>query len=340
MCASVTAGPLEDGVAAAREKKFPEAEIAWTAALAQGSMDAAHNLAGLYLSGALGVPNFRRALELLQQAAAAGHPQSLVSLGYVYQNGIGTNVDSTKAADYFRQAAELGLVEGKFRFAEILLKSTQDSATINRALAFIEEASKAGYPPALHAVGDMLRHGAFVVKNTDRALEFYKSASNGGYAESAFTIADMYLNGTDVHRDISVAIHWLKTAAQLGSSEASYVLGYLHSKRKSSSPEDLSKAAEYFKSAANNWHEKAQVEYAALLLAGKGTQRNLIEAYKWVELAASTGYEEAHYLRATLATEISVADMALARKRAQNWFEQNHIKPHKHRNNTVVHVLK
>lgn len=333
-------GPLEDGIEAAKAQNFSSAEASWKQALSQGSMDAAHNLAGLYLSGILGPPNFNRALELFKQAATAGHIQSLVGLGYVYQNGVGTSVNIPQATDYFRQAAEKGSIEGKFRFAEILLKTPKDQDQTKLALGYIEESSKAGFPPALNAVGDMLRLGAFVPKNIKRALDFYKSAADAGYAESAYAIADIYLNGVDLDRDMAQAMEWLKTSSKLGSSEAAYVLGFLHTRKKSPSANDLSLAAEYFLLAANNWHEKAQLEYAMMLITGLAVEKNLVEAFKWLELSASTGLEEAHYLRAVVALEISAADAAHGRKDAQKWFEKNHVKPHKHRNNSVVHLLR
>lgn len=334
------AGPLEDGVEAAKAENFPLAEKAWMQALSQGSIEAAQNLAGMYLSGVLGPPNFKRALDLLNQGAAAGYVQSIVSLGYVYQNGIGVTLDVAKSIDFFMQAADKGSIEGKFRFAEATLKSPKDQEQTKLALQFIEESSKAGFPPALHAVGDMLRHGAFVPKNVSRALDFYRSASNAGYAESAYAIADINLNGVDQERDMVQAMEWLKTSAKLGSSEAGYILGFLLARKKSPKADDLRLAAQYFSQAANNWHEKAQFEYAAMLMTGTAVKKNLKEAYKWLELSASTGYEEAHYLRAIVAQEISVTDAASARKEAQKWFEKNHVRPHKHRNNTVIHALR
>lgn len=333
-------GPLEDGIEAAKAQNFSSAEVAWKQALSQGSMDAAHNLAGLYLSGVLGPPNFNRALDLFKQAAAAGHVQSIVGLGYVYQNGVGTTVDIPKATDYFKLAAEKGSIEGKFRFAEVILKTPKDPVQTKMALGFIEESSKAGFPPALNAVGDMLRHGAFVPKNIKLALDYYKSAANAGYAESAYAIADVYLNGVDLERDMGQALEWLKTSSKLGSSEAGYVLGYLHTRKNSPSQDDLRLAAEYFLQAAKNWHEKAQLEYAAMLLTGHVVKKNPVEAFKWLELSASTGLEEAHYLRAIVAQQISDVDAARSRKDAQKWFEKNHVRPHKHRNNAVVHLLR
>jgi uncharacterized protein len=331
---------LIDGTAAAKSGDFGKAERLWSKAAAAGNADASYNLAGLYLSGALGKPNFKKAIDLLKQSSEAGNSMATVGLGHLYLNGIGVTADAARASNYFQAAAAAGNTEGKYHYAVATIKTSNDSVALKQALVYLQESSAIGYPPAQHAVGDMLITGSFVGKNIDRAIEYYKNAASAGYAPSAFTLGELYLNGNELPRDFPLAKVWLSKAEQLGSSDAAYMLGYLIIQDASPSTADLKKAYGYFLSAAHDWNEKAQEKLGFMIYNGLGTEKNFVQAYKWLELSASTGYEDSHYLRALVAKSMTPRQIDSAKKLARDWFEKNHDRPHTHKNSTVTHTLK
>ncbi len=337
---SAHAGDLEDGLAAALAKDYVKAEQYWMRGAQAQSAASMYNLAGLHLSGLLGVPNHRKAVDLLTQASALGHAGADVSLGYLYQNGVGVTADSGKAGEFFRKAARAGHVEGKFRYAELQLRSSSEPEAVKQALVDVQEAGQAGFPPALHAIGQMFRQGRFAPHNPARALEFFKSGSGAGHAESALALGEMYLNGEAGALDHKEAMRWLRRAADLSNPDAHYLLGYLLAHQAAASAADLQEAARHFSAAAEAWHEKAQAELGRMLLSGSGTPRDLVAAYKWLELSASTGYAEAHYLRSLAGKDMSPADIESARGQARAWFEKNHSIPHRHSNNAIAHSLR
>jgi uncharacterized protein len=331
---------LIDGTAAAKSGDFSKAERLWSKAAAAGDADASYNLAGLYLSGTLGTPNFKKALDLLKQSSEAGNAKATVGLGRLYLDGIGVTADVARASNYFQAAAAAGNTEGKYHYAVEAIKTSKDPVVLKQALVYLQESSAIGYPPARHAVGDMLITGSFVGKNIDRAIEYYKNAASAGYAPSAFTLGELYLNGNALPQDFSLAIDWLSKAELLGSSDAAYMLGYLIIQDASPSVADLKKAYAYFLSAANDWNEKAQEKLGFMIYNGLGTEKNFVQAYKWLELSASTGYEDSHYLRALVAKSMTPRQIESAKKLAKDWFEKNHARPHRHKNMAVTHTLK
>jgi TPR repeat protein len=330
---------LDKGLIAARAKNYQEAERLWSGEAERGSAAAAHNLAGIYLSGVLGAPNFKKALELLNQAAESSLVDSFVSLGYIYLNGLGVDKDSGKSLEYFKRAAESGSIEGKYRYAESVLKNSKDSEQLKTALLYVQDAGKASYPPALHAIGGMLGSGLFVQKNIQKSIEYYEMAASGGYAESTLALAEIYLNGNEVARDLGKTKKWYVKSAELGSASSYYALGYILTNQKSPASEDLSKGYQYYLKAANMWHEKAQTELAKLLYLGKGTKKDPQQSMKWLNLAASSGNEEAHYLRAVVANDLSKVEISKARSDAKKWFDDNHARPHSHSNGVQNHSL-
>jgi len=330
---------LDQGLIAARSKNYLEAERLWSGEAEKGNTVAAHNLAGIYLSGVLGAPNYKKALELLNQGAAASNVDSYISLGYLYLNGLGVGKDAGKSLDYFKRAAEAGNIEGKYRYAEAVLKNSKDPEQLKTALLYVQDAGKASYPPALNAIGGMLGSGIFIQKNIPKSIEYYELAASSGYSESALTLGEIYLNGHEVERDIGKSEKWYAKAADLGSANANYIMGYILTNKKTPSNDDLAKGYQYYLKAANMWHEKAQTELAKMLYQGKGAKRDLKQAMKWLNLAASSGNEEAHYLRAIVALDLSKSEISQAKSDAKKWFDNNHARPHTHSNGVQNHNL-
>lgn len=330
---------LDKGLIAARAKNYQEAERLWSGEAEKGSAVAAHNLAGIYLSGVLGAPNFKKAIDLLNQAAEASYVDSFVSLGYVYLNGLGVNKDPAKSLEFFKKAADEGSIEGKFRYAELVIKTSKDPEQLRTALLYVQDTGKAGYPPALHAIGGMLAGGVFIQKDVAKSIEYYQMAASAGYVDSAMALAEIYLNGYEVERDIGKSEKWYAKSAELGSANAYYALGFISTNKKNPTIEDIAKGYKYFSMAADMWHEKAQTELAKMLYLGRGTKKDSKQAMKWLNLAASAGNEEAHYLRGIVASDLSNTEIIKARSDAKKWFDDNHARPHTHSNGMQGHKL-
>jgi TPR repeat protein len=71
------------------------------------------DLADMYLKGELGAPDLRRALPLLEAAAAANHPVAQFQLGQFYETGAPPLVpqDLEKARELYAAAARNGMPE-------------------------------------------------------------------------------------------------------------------------------------------------------------------------------------------------------------------------------------
>jgi uncharacterized protein len=108
----LTAAPAEAG--------YKEGELAyrreqWAAAIAElrplaqkNDPDAAFLLAKMYLEGNGVIPNAVEAMRLYRIAAAKGHVDATVSIGAIYQSGIGYQKNIKLANRWFARAARLG----------------------------------------------------------------------------------------------------------------------------------------------------------------------------------------------------------------------------------------
>ncbi|QCI78938.1 sel1 repeat family protein [Hankyongella ginsenosidimutans] len=55
---------------------------------------------------------------------------------------------------------------------------------------------------------------------------------------------------------------------------------------------------------------------------GRGVEPNLIEAHKWLNLAAMKGVKAAQTVRAELAAEMSACEIAEAQRMAREWLSE------------------
>jgi TPR repeat protein len=105
---SLTAGPFEDGLDAARRADYATVLRLWRPLAEQGDARAQSNLALMYDTGR-GVPqNFAVAIDWFRKAAAQGDAGAQSNLGLTYSKGRGVPQDYVSAYMWFDLAAASG----------------------------------------------------------------------------------------------------------------------------------------------------------------------------------------------------------------------------------------
>ena len=113
-------------------------------------------------------------------------------LGGTYRNGsVGVPRDLARAADLYRQAADLGCRE------------------------------------ALNEIANLYMDGKGVVMDRVKAIQLWKQAASLGYRLSIYNLALCYEKGTVVPKDLVLAKKLYKQAAALGHVEAATAYAYL-----------------------------------------------------------------------------------------------------------------
>ncbi len=120
---TVSAGPFEDGLAAADRGDYPTAVDLLRPLAEQGDarLTTGHGTAraqfalGLrYEYGGRGVtPDYGKALEWYHLAAMQGDAEAQFSLGRMYENGKGSTQDYKKAVEWYRLAAKQGYADAQ-----------------------------------------------------------------------------------------------------------------------------------------------------------------------------------------------------------------------------------
>ena len=109
------------------------------------------------------------------------------------------------------------------------------------------------------------------------AVAWFKKASEQGHAKAQYFLYSFYRDGMGVEQNPLLANQWLNKAAVGGSDSAQYSLGI-----ESGDPK-------WFRLAAAQGHDGAQLALASLYRDGKGVERDFVRAYMWLYLAAEAG---------------------------------------------------
>jgi TPR repeat protein len=103
------AEPLEDGIAAYRDKDYVKAVDLWRPLAEKGVATAQYRLGTLYAEGKGVAQNDATAATWFQRAAEQGDAAAQYNLGASYAEGLGVAKDDVAAAKWFRRAADQGM---------------------------------------------------------------------------------------------------------------------------------------------------------------------------------------------------------------------------------------
>lgn len=86
---------------------------------------------------------------------------------------------------------------------------------------------------------------------------------------------------------------------------------------------DYQSAFMEFQALANRSDAEAQYHLGRMYYEGKGTAENKIQAYMWVNLSSSLGYQKATRYNVILKTLMSPTQVEEAERLTDQWFEKN-----------------
>ena len=146
--------------------------------------------------------------------------------------------------------------------------------------------------------------------------------ANQGNDHAQFYLAKRLQKGEGVAQNTKQAIQWYTRAAEQGVAPAQLNLAIMYLRGEGVKP-NLQQAKVWLEKAAMRGDNRAS--YTLALLDEK--QKNLVDAYKWYDLAARDGMldekvrSKARNKIGQLALNLSSSDIASARSQADRWFQ-------------------
>jgi len=222
----------------------------------------AQRLVGEFYSSGKGLPkDDSQALKWWRLAANGGDLESFEIIGSAYLNGSGVKPDIQEAERWYRKAYAAGAA----------IPGYSPSATLGIYLAEIARSYESG-------------HGAPL--DLARAEKYYLEVGElrGDWSSACF------FYGEQGQKDLPKALDWYKkTEGRRGSicgfDQARVASAYAKGEGLSMDPVA---AARWYKDAARNGNAQAMRELGKMYELGRGADRDLVQAYAWLDLSAVT----------------------------------------------------
>jgi TPR repeat protein len=167
--------------------------------------------------------------EWLQRAADSGDPQAAHLLAGAYLTGAAGFSDSTKAATLYRRASDLGDTGAGLALAGLLARGIGGPIDLPQAEQRVRIAAAGGDPAAMAALGRYLTTSA--VKgwspNFDEAMFWLTRVADKGDLAAMEQLGDiqMFLAKSGPAQDPAKGFAWFKRCADAGRASCHFALG-------------------------------------------------------------------------------------------------------------------
>ena len=170
-----------------------------------------------------------------EQAVEAGETDALVALGYMARNGElecpTPSCNQRVAADYFRQAAELGAAAGMVNLAHAYLTGQGVQQDFAAARVWFARAAESGAAGSFVGLGHIHEAGLGVAQSDAEAAAWYRRGAEAGFARPTLRLVRLLL----AQGDADAASRWLEgvPAATAANGAALNQYAWLRSTSKS-----------------------------------------------------------------------------------------------------------
>lgn len=288
-----------------------------------GSIEGTHRLAIVFAQGQGGTPrNEKKAFELFEKAATAGHVRAEINLGILYFRGQGVDRDLVQARAWLEKAAAKDDPYALYALARAMeLSEGPATADPVRAADLYRRAAERGHPLAALRYGLALMDGNGVRKDGVASQRWLLQANSDGVPEAALALADMTVRMPPAkdkaanNKLIELALGWYRQAADAGVASAQFKLANAYFAGRGVE-RDPAQALLWYGRAARQGLPEAEHALGILLAGGVAGPRDPVDGYKWLILAEKAGHPDAHAVREKASSQLSPAERAQAEKRA------------------------
>ena len=280
------------------EKDLSQAFLWYQRSSSQGQPYAAYSIAQMYRYGEYVTKDNDTAQRYYKQALSGflkiesddmANDDLFYKLGQMFNLGLGTDSDVTKAIKYFKRSAEMNNKNGLFEYGKALLigehiPQDTDSTVkllekavklknrnakrflaleyisgehleqdIEKGIALLTECADSGDVIASYRLGKIYLQGEIMFQNLDKAERYLLLAEDNEYVQ--YALAKLYLQ--EEKYEIQKAVNYFGRSADK-NHWASYQLGRIYLFGAAELTKDKEQAIEWFTKSANDGNEYAQ----------------------------------------------------------------------------------
>lgn len=158
---------------------------------------------------------------LMAGEAEKGNSEAMLTLGSLYERGVGTPRNFVKAFEWYQKAANAGVPAGFYNVGVCYEVGMGNGGDMTKAFSNFEEAAKRGLNQALYKLASLYFTGLGTAKNETWGVELLTRAAAQSHAAAANDLGVIYYEGTfGQQKDPAKAFEWFTKAADLGHGEA------------------------------------------------------------------------------------------------------------------------
>ncbi len=303
---------FEHGVAAYDAGDYVTAYVIWEQLARENDLAAMRNTAHLLRQGKGVEKDSKRAFRFYLEAAEKGLVTAMANVAEMYLDGEGVERNPQAAAAWYANAATAGLSIAQMKLSEMYEQGIGVERSPERSRALLERAARNGYVPAQAKLKTM----GVPVADADPAAQEPANLDDpwrgGGTVSGAFkgtnTTALSPSAPTDVKHmspgePVPAAINERmppNDLVQMNAGFAAYAAG------------NKKLAFATWRNVAARGNPEAQLRVGLMYAQGEGTGQDMIEAYRWLRLAADQEHPKAPDELSFVAAQLAPAERAIA----------------------------
>ena len=228
-----------------------------------GNVLAMFELGKLYSTEKLGLNDKEKSFKYYQKAlqgflqieslAKKIKPYLQYQIGKMFFNGLGTEIDNHKVAEYLGKSAELGNQYAKRLLALEYISGKSFEQNIDKGISLLAECADSGDAFSCYKLGNFYLKGEIINQDLDKAEKYLLSAEDNEFTQ--YSLGKLYLQNEKY--DIEKAVSYFEKSADK-NMWASYQLGRLYFFGADYLEKCKEKAMNYLNLSANQGNKYAQ----------------------------------------------------------------------------------
>ena len=279
------------------EKDLSQAFLWYQRSSSQGQPYAAYSIAQMYRYGEYVTKDNDTAQRYYKQALSGflkiesddmANDDLFYKLGQMFNLGLGTDSDVTKAIEYFRRSAEMNNKNGLFEYGKALLTGEHIPQDADSAVKLLEKAVKLKNSNAKRFLALEYISGEHLEQDIGKGIALLTECADSGDVIACYRLGKIYLQGEIMPQNLVKAEKYLLLAEDSEYTQYAFAKLYLQEEKY-----DIQKAVNYFENCADKNHWASYQLGRIYLFGTAGLTRDKGQAIEWFTKSANDGNEYA-----------------------------------------------
>ena len=288
---------------------YPRAYAIWSELADEDDLAAMRNAAQLLRQGKGVAKDSEKAFDLYKSAAEKGLVTAMANVAEMYLSGEGTEKDERAAAGWYARAATAGLSLAQVKLADMYEQGIGVERDPARSRALLERAARNGYGPArtrLEALG--------VTVAGSEPAPAPAATPAGANPDEPWPHSGRLRERSHAGRMSPGAPMRIGAGATMSAGDLTLMNnGFAHY-----AANNKAAALNAWRDVATGGNAEAQLRVGLLYERGEGVGQDMIEAYRWLKLAAAQGQPQAVDEFRFVSASMAPAERAIAESLAKN----------------------